>query len=346
MSIVAMDLGKSKSVVCVYEAGSGAHRFEMIATTPAEVRRVIQAERPSRVVIEIGSSAGWVCDLCRELGVQVLVANTNGEAWKWRTVKRKSDRDDALKLARLTALGELPTVHVPAPAVRAWRELIAYRQSLVARRTAIKNSIRAILTRRAIAWPPGPAGWTAECLTQLRAMSLDGAEAWRVMLGAELDQLEMVASQVAGMEKELDAMGATDGRTALLRTIPGVGPRLAETIVAVIDDPHRFTSGKQVGCYAGLTPRRHQSGSTDRQGRISGAGHELLRSLLVEVAWLGRRWNPWMKEVYERALRGSVSRKKIAIVAVARRLLVVCWAMLRDNTPWREGLSSRLTLAA
>ena len=105
---------------------------------------------------------------------------------------------------------------------------------------------------------------------------------------------------------------------------------------------HRFASGRQVGAYVGLAPRRYQSGSMDRQGRISHRGDALVRSLLVEVAWLGRRWNPWMKAVYERALHGTPSRKKIAIVALARRLLVVCWAMLRDGTRWKDPLALRL----
>lgn len=119
-----------------------------------------------------------------------------------------------------------------------------------------------------------------------------------------------------------------------MQTIPGVGPRLAEALVAVIDDPGRFRNGKQVACYVGLTPRQYQSGSQDRQGGISGAGNHWLRSLLVEVSWLGRHSNPWMREVYERVCGGKASRKKIAIVAVARRLLIRCWAMLRDHESW------------
>ena len=120
----------------------------------------------------------------------------------------------------------------------------------------------------------------------------------------------------------------------LLQTIPGVGPRLAEAVVAYIDDPKRFKNGKQVGSYFGLTPRQFQSGSMDRSGGISGMGNALVRTLLVEVSWLGLRHNPWMRAIYERVMRGTKSRKKIAIVAVARRLLVVCWAMLRDNRRW------------
>lgn len=338
MRILALDLGKVNSVACVYEVQSGEHRFETIRSTPTEVVGLVERVSPRRVVIEVGSIAGWVYDLCRELGVEVLVANPNGEAWRWRVVKRKSDRDDAFKLARLTAMGQLPTVHMPAPAERGWRELIQYRHGLVERRTAVKNTIRAWLLRRAIPWPAGAAGWSKTQLDELARMAAGWAGGCGLMLREELEHLGRLEESLARVEAALDAVSEKDERVALLRTIPGVGPRLAETVAAVLDDPSRFRNGKQVGCYAGLTPRRYQSGSMDRQGRISGAGHGLLRSLLVEVAWLGRRWNPWMKGVYERALRGSPSRKKIAIVALARRLLVVCWAMLRDKTPWRGGV--------
>jgi len=129
----------------------------------------------------------------------------------------------------------------------------------------------------------------------------------------------------------------------LLRTIPGVGPRLAEIAVAMLDDPRRFRSAKQVGSYVGLTPRQFQSGDQDRQGRISHMGNNLLRALLVEVGWVGLRYNPWMRDVYERVRRGSPVRKKQAIVAVARRLIVRCWAILWDGTPWDP---ARLTPAA
>lgn len=346
MSILAVDLGKSKSVACVFELGSGAHRFETIPTTPAGVLDLLERTKPERVVIEIGSTAGWICDVCREAGVPIEVANTNHDAWRWRNVKRKSDRDDSLKLARLWALGQLPTVHVPTPKVRAWRELIGYRHTLVARLGAVKNSVRAILTRQAMDWPAGQAGWSDASLGRLRELAAGGEEIWRVMLREELAQYELLTASIARVEKQLEELAQQSKDVALLRTIPGVGPRLSEIIVAVIDDPHRFKSGKQVGCYAGLTPRRHQSGNMDRQGGISGAGHPLLRSLLVEVAWISRRWNPWMKSVYEKAMRGSKSRRKIAIVALARRLLIVCWAMMRDGTPWARSETARLHLAA
>lgn len=343
MKILAIDLGQSKSVACVYEAGTDRHRFVGVPTTAAALHDLIVEEAPERVVIEICPSAGWVCDLCRALDAAIQVANPNHEAWRWRSAAHKSDQRDALKLARLSAMNQLPTVHVPAPEVRAWRALIRFRQSLVRRRTAVKNSIRAILTREGIRLPAEQRGWSKRQRQRLQEMAStpDGA-VWRTMLAVELAQLESMDEAVGRVEADLDRMASRDRRVEQLRTIPGVGPRLAETVVAVLDDPHRFASGRQVGAYVGLAPRRMQSGSMDRQGRISRRGHTLLRSLLVEAAWVGRRWNPWMRRVYEQALRGSPSRKKIAIVALARRLLVVCWAMLRNGTRWRPPAALRL----
>lgn len=187
----------------------------------------------------------------------------------------------------------------------------------------------------------GAKGWTLSSVKQLLEMSrllpeTSRDELWRGQLDQELTALEGLDGQLDALEKKLDAMAMEDSRCWRLMGIPGVGQRLSEAVVSIPDDPGRFKSGRQVGAYAGLAPRRYQSGNSDRQGRISRMGNPMLRSLLVEVAWVGLRYNPWMRQVYESARRGSVARKKTAIVAVARRLLVVCWAMLRDGATWRD----------
>jgi len=351
MKILALDLGKFKSVACIYVAGSDEQTFETIRTEYLEVFRLVEEVKPDRVVIEISPLAGWIGDLIREQGIELQVANPNGGAWSWRRVKRKTDRLDALKLAQMSAMNQLPQVYLPEPKVREWRAFIGYRQSLVGRRTRIKNRIRAILDRLGIArLPASKSGWTHKALAELRekARPLEKCrrgEYWRGELWEELEQLDHVQATLVRVEAKLDGLAQKDKRVRRLRTIPGVGPRLAEMVVAVLDDPHRFRRGKQVGAYLGLTPRQYQSGTMDRQGRISGQGHKHLRSMLVEVAWLGLRYNPWMREVYQRVYRGSPARKKIAIVAVARRLLIRCWAMLRDETRWR-GASPGNQLAA
>ena len=124
----------------------------------------------------------------------------------------------------------------------------------------------------------------------------------------------------------------------LLQTVKGVGPRLAETVVACLDDVSRFKSANQVGSYAGLVPKQMESGDVKRIGRITHAGPRgLLRGMLVEVAWMVYRHNAWAKSFVLRVSRGMKTRKRIAIVAVlARKLLIKLWAMLRDGTPWRD----------
>jgi transposase len=143
-----------------------------------------------------------------------------------------------------------------------------------------------------------------------------------------------VGGLIDDVEKKLDELAKADDRVELLQSIPGVGPRLAEMVVAMIDDPHRFKSARQVGAYAGLTPKRYQSGQSDRHGRISRAGCGRLRKVLVQVAWGMLRHNPHGKAVFERLCKGQKTRRKQAAVALARRILVWCWAMLRDGRKW------------
>jgi transposase len=344
MRILALDLGKYKSVACDYEAETGGHRFTTIPTNPKALHDLIVDREPDRVVIEICSIAGWVSDLVRALGIEIQVVNPNDERWQWRKVKTKNDRADALKLAQLSALNQLRLVHVPQSEIRQWRALIAYRQHLVQRRTKIKNHIRDLLLREGQLLPRYRSAWTQEGIANLEAMSKPFSEVsldelWRGELGVELAQFKAVQRQLAEVVTKLDELGAANRSVQLLRTIGGVGPRLAEAVVTMFDDPHRFRTAGQVSSYIGMVPKQFDSGETQRAGRITRHGNRLVRSLLVEVAWCALRHNPWARETYQRISGGKKSRKKIAVVAVGRKLLVRCWAMLRKQTEWRTELS-------
>jgi len=341
MKILAIDLGKFKSVACDYDTSSGEHAFTTLPTRPAAMHDLLIEHEPDRVVIEVGSAAGWLKDLCESLEIAIEVANPNHEAWRWKSVKRKTDRDDALRLAQLSAAGQLPTLQLPATRVRQWRSLIAYRWTLVSRRTAIKNTIRAILDRQGETMPAGKNGWTNKAVAALGQLArpmetTDADDLWRGQLHVELQALEQIAGLIVQVESKLESLAQSDARVAQLQTIPGVGPRLAEVVVSMIDDPRRFKNAKQVGAYAGLVPRQYESGTMSRQGRITGQGNKLLRCLLVEVSWLMRRYNAKLCSIFDRVCRGVKTRRKIAVVATARRLLVICWAMLRDGTTWRD----------
>ena len=152
---------------------------------------------------------------------------------------------------------------------------------------------------------------------------------------AFLKSLDESERQIARIEKKLNELNETDSRVQRLQTIPGVGPRTAEALVAVIDDPHRFRRANQLGSYLGMVPKQFESGQMSRQGRITKQGNAMLRTLLVEASWVALRYNPRLRAIYRRITAGGKSRRKIAIVAVARRMLVIAWAMMRDGTEWR-----------
>lgn len=340
MKILALDLGKYKTVSCDYERETGAHRFRTSLTTPAALAQLVKEVKPDRVVIEVCNIAGWVCDLLRGLGVEIQVANTSDDAWRWCKVKKKNDRCDALKAAQLSAVNQLRIVHIPQIEVRQWRALIAFRQQLVQRRSRIKNHIRDLLLTEGQILPRGSQCWSQLGIARLEALAkplpaCGLQELWRGQLDIELRQWQAVQQEIAAAEAKLDAIAAAEPRVALLRTIPGVGPRLSEAIVALLDQPERFDNAREVSAYVGMVPKELDSGETERRGRITKHGSRLVRSLLVEVAWAGMRYNPWVRETFQRISGGKKSRKKIAIVAVGRRLLVRCWAMLRDGTRWR-----------
>ena len=340
-TILAIDLGKYKSVVCILQQDTGEFRFMSFETTRAELRKLIAQQQPAVIVIEACLLAGWVHDLCSELGLRCLVANTASEAWKFKHLKRKTDKDDALRLAQLHLLGQLPTVTLPPSNVRQWRSLIALRQTLVGRRVAVQNRIRALFVAQGLPAPRGAKAWSAIGLAgiALQAKPLADCspqELWRGLLEVSLTEYRQMGDLITQTETRLDALGKQNAEVKLLQTAPGLGPRTAEVVAAYLNDASRFQNAKQVSAYGGLVPRQHQSGEVDRRGRITKRGPALLRKLLVECAWCMLRYNAWARGIYLRLTGGGQRRKKQAIVALARKILVRCWAMLRDKKPWHD----------
>jgi transposase len=339
-TILAIDLGKYKSVACIYRSAQD-QQFTTITTTKSELTRLVARHQANIVLIEACLLCGWVRDLCLELGVTCLVANTTSEAWKFKHLKRKTDRDDALRLAEVYLLGKFPTVTIPPKEVRETRALIEHRQKLVGRRVALQNRVRAILVGQGLPAPRGKKAWSELGLAGIALHARPLADCattdlWRGRLQLTLCELTHVRELLKQADQKLDELAKTSKATQLLQTIPGVGPRTAEAVAAFLPEPKRFKTTKQVSAYGGMVPRQYQSTDTDHRGRITKRGPRTLRKLLVECAWCMLRYNAWARSVYRRLTHGGKTRKKQAIVALARKLLVRCWAMLRDGAVWRD----------
>jgi transposase len=193
MKILALDLGKYKTVGCDYERETGKHRFTASLTTPAGLQQLVREVKPDRVVIEVCNIAGWVSDLLRGMGIETQVANTNEDAWRWRKVKKKNDRRDALKAAQLSAVNQLKEVYIPPLEVRQWRSLITFRQQLVRRRGRMKNHIRDLLVSEGELLPRGQSCWTNAGIARLEALARPLSEVgmnemWRGQLQIELQR--------------------------------------------------------------------------------------------------------------------------------------------------------------
>jgi transposase len=332
MKILAIDLGKFNSVACLFDTTTNQSEFETFATQHLAFEWILNKTHPDQVLIETSSISGWVHDLIQGHGYKVVVANPSAEAWRWKNVKRKTDKDDALKLAKLAALEQISTVHVPTSEHRQYRSLVKYRKTLVHR---VQSTIRSLFDQQGIAIPGGHRAWTVvgvETLAQ-HAKSLADCELnelWKGELDLELKHLDGLWQHLQSVDDQLEKIARANESVKLLQTIPGVGRRMAEVIVAIIDDPHRFENVRQVSAYVGLVPDQRQSGQTNRLGKITRRGSELLRSALVEAAWAMLRYNPWAVQVYQRICGGQKTRKKTAIIAQlnGESSLILDWELI------------------
>ena len=349
MRILALDLGKFNTMCCFFDSKTRKHSF-LNATTDRNYLSTIFKQHKGKidlVVMEACGPSGWINDLAMSFGLKTFVCSTNEDAWRWSNVKRKTDKDDALKLARMAAMRELKAVHMPTESHREFRSLVKYRKTLDQRINKMKCAIRAWFVNHGIAIDAGDKAWHTgraridSFRKPLATTSPD--ELWKGELDIELTQLDALTEQLDTVVKKLELIGKHDRRIQLLLTIPGVGWRTAEILVACIDDLHRFKNGRQVAAYFGLVSRQYQSGETDRNGRITKRGNPLARTILVECSWASLRYNAWAKAVYDRVSGKQKTRKKKAAIALARKIAVVAWAMLRDDKEWDPSMMIQVT---
>lgn len=332
MVYIGMDVHQSSTTFCVFDPSAEEGGQYRTLTRPTTVEGLEEALGPydgcCQVAFEVGTQAQWIAGIVRPLACEVQVANPSRIPWLFRD-GRKNDRLDARKLATLLYLGQLPTVHLPPADVSAWRALINHRRTLIKRRTMTKNQIHAI--RRAFGYGcPHRSCWTRVGQAWLRSLVFDDAR--RLMVNALLDELDFVEKRIAQVEQQLDAMALGRPDVALLRTIPGVGPRTAESIVAFTGVVGRFGSRKRFASYFGMTPTEDSSGLVQRRGRISKRGPGVVRWLVVESAHRVIVRCPALRAFFDRVHRGRKDRYKKAIVATGRKVLSVCYGMMKHQT--------------
>lgn len=285
------------------------------------------------VALESTGNAWWLYDLIAPLVARAVVANSLQVKWI-ANAAAKSDKHDAIRLAKLLAANLIPEVWVPPPHVRELRALIAHRRALVKQRTAVKNRLHSVLHRQHISPPDGDL-----CAAHNRDWwhSLDLSPTERLRLRQDLATLDHVEQLVADLEAELARLSNQppwNEAMPFLVQIPGLALLSAMTVLAAIGDIARFPTARHLVGYAGLGACVHESGESHRDGHISKQGRRDLRRALIEAAWSAVNTHPYWKREFARLCRHKP--QGVAIVAIARKLLVVIWHVLAERTADRH----------
>jgi transposase len=279
------------------------------------------------VVLEMTTNTYVVYDTLKPLVHSVTVVHPPHVALIVRA-QVKTDKKAAFTLAQLHAAGLLPGVWIPPVEVRELRALVAHRRKMVKLASIAKCRLHALTHRHDIELPEGFEPFSDDMRAWWEHLKVSPLE--RHCLMSDLATLDFAKGQVEFIEKAIKEIAAQDERAPLLVQITGIGLLTAITILAAIGDIRRFPTAKQLVGYAGLGARVHASGETFNTGRITKAGRKELRWAMVEAARHAVQGHAHWKAEYER-LSASTGQKK-AIVAIARKLLMVVWHLLAKET--------------
>ena len=340
---IGFDIDDKKTVACIVQNGK-KDVYQTMQTDVGVMRYWLKKQRKINenihLTFEVSGQAGWLYDELIDSVDTLTVSNPSKMTWIFRTAK-KTDRIDARKQAVLLQIGEIPRVHMPGMDIRQWRLQIQHRRKLVSSCTQTKNRIRMLLKNHGYRQPKhGGSWWKKTNRKWMRKLSENIDAEWAETLSDFLDQLTLYEGQIKHRTEKLDKSLSCHAGGYLLQTIPGVGPRTAEAVLAYTDEIERFCRGKEYCSYFGMTPKLDESGLTRRLGHISKQGPSVVRWLIVEGAWRAIKKSPSLSAFYERVRHGQNKRKKIAIVATARKMLSIMRAMQITG----EGFNEKLVL--
>ena len=286
--------------------------------------------RPVLVGLEASGYSQWYEEMLEELGIELWVGDP-ARIRKAAPRQQKTDRNDARLLLQLLEEDRFPRIWVPDRATRDLRQLLMHRHHLVTMRRAISNQLQAIAINRGI--QKKKALWSRQGREQLQALELPP---WTTVRRNELLALrQQWDREIAVFDRVLleQALHHPEARY-LMEHQAGVGPITAMAVVLTLGPVERFASARKVASYIGLIPAEYSSGARQRLGHLSKQGNVFLRWVLVEAATVAVRHDPEFKRMYWRLVerRG----KPIAKVAMARKLLVRLYWMLRRRNQARE----------
>jgi transposase len=327
-----IDVSLECSSVCVVDVNGKIVREGKVASEPDALISWLRSRgyELSRVGLEAGPLSQWLFAAMREAGLAVELLETRHVRKAFEAMPVKSDRNDARGIAQLMRLGWFRPVHCKSISAQEVRAVLTARKLVQTKLLDVENSLRGILRGFGL-----KVGKTTDRSFAGRIQELVKDHPNLETIGEALLSVRAVLlREFNAFEKRVRAMARSDARTRLLMSTPAVGPIVALTYAAAVDDPARFKSSKQTGPHFGLTPKRYQSGETDYSGRISKIGDASVREALYQAAHVMLtkpvKGCPQLKSWAMRiARRAGMSKAKVAL---ARKLAVIMHRMLANGT--------------
>jgi transposase len=332
MEYGAIDLHARKTLIRIVDTDGAVILDRTITTTREGFAQVFGGRARMRVLLETGTESEWVAQAIEAAGHQVVVADPNYALMYGVTVRAvKTDRRDVAALAEACRLGIYRAAHRVSAAQRQVRRKLRVREQLVRMRTQAINLVRAQVRQEGYRLPSGASPSAA---ARCRRVPLPAAV--REALTPVLTLLDALVPLIKACDQEAATQAAADPVVRQLMTAPGVGPIVGLTYRAVVDDVRRFRDASSSTAFLGLVPKEGSSGARRRKGGITKRGPTTLRVLLIQAAWA-----IWRQRQGRAALHAWVERlaarrgRRIAVVALARRLARVLFAMWRDGCDYR-----------
>ena len=332
---LGLDVSDKTTHLCAVDDGGRIGWRGVCATDPETIARTIERHCADavRVVLETGALSAFLYHGLAERDVPVVCICARHAKGVLSTRVNKSDPHDAEGLAQLARTGWFKAVHIKDGATHLDRTHLKVREQLVKAQGAMKNQLRGLL--KLFGLRLGSATTPAKRAERLQAL-LAGKPELAAALAPLVAGLSALEAQISASTRALKWRAGADPVCVRLMSVPGVGPVNALTFKTSIEDPGRFKRGEDVGAFAGLVPRRHQSGERDTKGRISKAGDPMLRRALYEAAncLLGRLKRDCALRRWGLELAATKGAKR-ALVAVARKLAALLHTLWRSETDFR-----------
>jgi transposase len=327
-----LDVSDKTTHVCVVDGAGGLVWRGECATDPEVLAKTLRRHAPGlvRVVLETGPLSTFLYHGLIERSVPVVCICARHAKGVLSVRSNKSDVHDAEGLAQLARTGWFKAVHIKAEATHLDRAQLKIREQLIEAHRAMANQLRGLL--KLFGLRLGKVTTPNKRAERLRALFAQKPEI-EPILQPLIESLAGLEVQIKRSSKQLAAKAEADPVAARLMTVPSVGPITALTYRSSIEDPGRFDRGRDAGAFAGLVPRRNQSGERDYKGRISKAGDPMLRSALYEAAnnLLSRVKRPCALQAWGKRIAETRGPKR-ARVAVARKLAILLHRLWQSET--------------